>query len=69
MGIAARASTRVPHEEAQTDFQPLWRESFAAIRATLPEVVRRHAEVRPLAEQVSRTHLPSLVLLAECDEA
>jgi hypothetical protein len=57
------------HRAAGADPEPRWRQAIQALKTTLPEVVGRYSEIRPLAEQVASQRLPHLVLLGECSEA
>jgi hypothetical protein len=69
MNLADAAPTYEEFREARGEPEPEWRKAMQALKATLPEVISRYSEIRPLTEQVASRRLPNLVLLGPCGEA
>ena len=69
MNLPDTAPTYEEFQEARGEPEPQWRRAMMALKSTLPEVILRYSEIRPLTEQVASRRLPNLVLLAPCGEA
>jgi hypothetical protein len=69
MNIPDTAPAYEEFREARGQPEPQWRKAMQALKSTLPEVILRYSDVRPLTEQVASRRLPNLVLLGPCGEA
>ena len=65
MNLPDIAPTYEEFREARGEPEPQWRRAMHALISTLPQVILRYSEVRPLTEQVASRRLPKLVLLGE----